>query len=64
MNFHLKINPKLIFLTIFPLTFIFTTNITGQDFDCLDCHDNVIENSVHFEMVECADCHADVEDET
>ena len=39
------------------------SNLSAQDFECLDCHDDVIENSVHFENIECADCHSDVEDE-
>jgi predicted CXXCH cytochrome family protein len=45
------------------LLILFNSNLTAQDFDCLDCHDDVIENSVHFENIECADCHTDVEDE-
>ncbi|MCF8262253.1 MAG: cytochrome c3 family protein [Melioribacteraceae bacterium] len=41
-----------------------TFAVQGQDFECLDCHDNLIEkSSAHFEVIECGDCHSDVEDE-
>lgn len=39
-------------------------NIKAQDFNCLDCHDNVISKSVHDGVIECQDCHADVKDES
>lgn len=43
---------------------LFSAPIFAQDdIECLDCHDNLIENSIHFEIVECADCHSDVIDE-
>jgi len=35
----------------------------GQDFECLDCHDDFTEGSVHHGVVSCGSCHEDVVDE-
>lgn len=55
---------RIINLLIFIIPFfLFVEKTTAQDFNCLDCHDNVIEKSVHNEIIGCQDCHADVKDE-
>lgn len=43
--------------------FLINTPLTAQDFNCLDCHENVIKKSVHNEIIECQDCHTDVKNE-
>ena len=52
-------------ILIFALFSILTLQsiTSAQDFDCSDCHDNLIEGSVHDGALECSDCHSDVEDE-
>ncbi|OGU58651.1 MAG: hypothetical protein A2V66_03845 [Ignavibacteria bacterium RBG_13_36_8] len=52
-------------LSIVPLFFLTATytNTRGQDFNCLDCHENLIQKSVHNEIIECGDCHTDITDE-
>jgi len=40
-----------------------TSTSIAQDFNCLDCHENKIEKSVHESIIECQDCHSDVKDE-
>ncbi|MBN1302419.1 MAG: cytochrome c3 family protein [Melioribacteraceae bacterium] len=52
-------------LLILFIVFLFPfPDSVAQDLECLDCHENLIENSVHFEAVSCADCHSDVVDES
>ena len=51
-------------ISLFSVFLLFISNfLLAQDFDCLDCHENLIEKSVHFEAIECADCHSDIVDE-
>lgn len=52
------------FSVVFFLTCIFiaSSSVFAQDFECLDCHENLIEGSAHFDAVECSDCHNDVTD--
>lgn len=57
----MKKNLILITATIF-LTLSF--KISAQSFDCLDCHENLIEKSVHNEAIGCQDCHSDIKDES
>ncbi len=47
----------------FLLNFLISDILKAQDIDCLDCHDNLIENSIHFENLECQDCHVDIDNE-
>lgn len=44
--------------------FFLTNNTTlAQDFNCSDCHEISIANSVHKEAIDCQGCHEDVTDE-
>lgn len=55
---------KLINILYITLPFIFLSTITySQDFNCLDCHENVVEKSVHIQDNSCQGCHKDVVDE-
>src|SRR4030043_1137388 len=56
---------RYVILSIVPLFFLTATytNTRGQDFNCLDCHENLIQKSVHNEIIECGDCHTDITDE-
>ncbi|MFA3782389.1 cytochrome c3 family protein [Melioribacteraceae bacterium 4301-Me] len=51
---------KLIFVLFL---FLSTSPLTAQNFNCLDCHENVIANSVHEKIIGCEDCHTDVKNE-
>ena len=51
-------------LLIFAILFAGSTLVKSQSFDCLDCHENMIEKSVHNEAIGCQDCHSDVKDES
>lgn len=57
----IKFSKSIVFLILFLCLSNF--EIIAQDFDCSDCHENLIENSVHDGMLECSDCHSDVVDE-
>lgn len=48
------------------ISFILLVNskILSQDFNCMDCHENVIQKSVHFQAIDCQGCHQDVIDES
>ncbi len=60
----MKKNTGLTFVFILiALIFLSSPAVFSQDFECSDCHDNLIENSVHYGMLECSDCHSDVADE-
>lgn len=49
-------------LFLFLISLLIFTNLYSQDFDCSDCHEVEIKG-VHFDAIECADCHSDIEDE-
>ncbi|PKL83713.1 MAG: hypothetical protein CVV24_03445 [Ignavibacteriae bacterium HGW-Ignavibacteriae-3] len=36
----------------------------AQEFNCADCHENVIQKSVHNEVIGCQDCHDGIKDES
>ncbi len=56
-----KFSAILFFLSII----FFLNNISyAQEFKCLDCHDNVIQKSVHNEAISCQDCHQNIIDES
>ncbi|MFA7290528.1 MAG: cytochrome c3 family protein, partial [Melioribacteraceae bacterium] len=57
----LRIN--IVLFNLFLFFILFNSNSFGQNFNCLDCHENVIEKSVHNEIIDCASCHEDVKDE-
>ncbi|MDP2036391.1 MAG: cytochrome c3 family protein, partial [Ignavibacteria bacterium] len=38
--------------------------LSAQQFNCLDCHENVIRKSVHNEVIDCQSCHQDIVDES
>ena len=57
MTKHIILFSAAIFLTI-------ALKTSAQSFDCLDCHENMIEKSVHNEAIGCQDCHSDIKDET
>lgn len=56
---------KNLFLTIFTslLILFITSNSSAQEFKCADCHENVIQKSVHNEVISCQDCHQSIKDE-
>ncbi|MFZ6032945.1 MAG: cytochrome c3 family protein [Melioribacter sp.] len=54
---------KAVLFTACSLFILFNHELNAQDFNCLDCHEVSIEKSVHFEAIECQDCHQDVVDE-
>lgn len=63
MKFPLNSKKVMIMLILTFLLFLMNTNISAQDFDCMDCHENFTEKSIHNEVIACQDCHSDVEDE-
>ena len=52
-----------LFLSL-PLFFFYAGTSNAQDFKCLDCHDNLIQKSVHNDVIGCQDCHSDIVDES
>lgn len=56
--------PNIYYLILASLLCLTTTKIKAQDFECLDCHENLVENSVHNDVIRCQDCHSDVIDES
>lgn len=60
----MKFNRLLLFFSLFGIFNLFiNTNVFSQSFDCSDCHENVIQKSVHNDAIGCGDCHVDVKDE-
>ena len=59
-------NSKKFFLLTGLILFLLlnTKTLLAQEFNCLDCHDNLIEKSVHNDIISCQDCHTDVKDES
>ena len=54
---------KRIFLRFLFVVFIslsFNLQSKSQELVCLDCHENMIANSVHDKKIKCKDCHSDV----
>lgn len=63
MNSHPLRNLLNIFY-ISAFLFFISSFTSAQDFNCLDCHDNVSEKSVHNNApISCQGCHSDVVDE-
>lgn len=54
---------KILFLTA-AMFIASSTLLKAQNFECLDCHENMIEKSVHNDAIGCQDCHSDVKDES
>jgi len=48
----------------FFLILFFNQPIGAQDFKCADCHENVIQKSVHNDVISCQDCHQNIKDES
>lgn len=44
--------------------FFLLGQISAQSFNCLDCHENVIQKSIHNEAISCQDCHQSIKDES
>jgi cytochrome b subunit of formate dehydrogenase len=44
--------------------FAVSSRINAQDFKCADCHENLIQKSVHNEVIACQDCHSTIKDES
>lgn len=59
----LAVRINIVLFNLFLFFIILSSNSFGQSFNCLDCHENVIEKSVHNEIIDCASCHEDVKDE-
>ena len=56
---------KFWFISITLLSFMAGfTYVQAQQFNCLDCHENVIQKSVHNEAIDCQSCHQDIVDES
>lgn len=57
---------KRVFTAASLFSFILISNsiLNAQDFKCTDCHENVIQKSVHDGVISCQDCHADIKDES
>ena len=50
-------------LTLFCILFtaiVFNSRTLAQEFNCLDCHENLIEKTVHDKVISCGDCHKDI----
>lgn len=46
------------------LFLLLNKNLFAQEFKCTDCHENVIQKSIHNNAIGCQDCHQDVVDES
>ncbi len=58
----MRLNKFLIAISVF---YLLSLNIiSAQQFNCLDCHENFIQKSVHNDAISCQDCHADIVDES
>jgi cytochrome b subunit of formate dehydrogenase len=57
---------KKIFLSASLLALLagFAGSSQAQQINCSDCHDNLIQKSVHNDVIGCKDCHTDVVDES
>ena len=42
---------------------LFNKQLNAQKINCLDCHENVVEKTVHDKVIKCEDCHNDVVNE-
>ncbi len=56
-----KISASIFLSLIFILN---SNNSYAQEFKCGDCHENLIQKSVHNEAIGCQDCHQDIKDES
>ncbi len=39
---------------------LFCIEASSQEIVCLDCHENLVSNSVHNKVIKCGDCHRDI----
>ena len=61
MEFYKKIIRICLFI---PAILVLNSAILmAQDIDCEDCHDPLSKSSVHYDAVECYECHTDIKDE-
>ncbi|MCK5520643.1 MAG: cytochrome b/b6 domain-containing protein [Candidatus Marinimicrobia bacterium] len=60
-NERLKLGKALQYLVLILFLAFFAY---GDDFECLDCHEDMTAESVHDGVVSCQSCHEDVEDES
>ncbi|MBI5541829.1 MAG: cytochrome b/b6 domain-containing protein [Bacteroidia bacterium] len=51
---------KFILLNVALLLFFFNFQVKAQEVVCLDCHENLVENTVHNKVIKCGDCHRDI----
>jgi cytochrome b subunit of formate dehydrogenase len=58
--------PKKFLLNLFSFFFLLflSSHTFAQEFKCADCHENVIQKSVHNEVISCQDCHTEIKDES
>ena len=42
------------------LTISFHLQTNGQEINCIDCHENLVANTVHDKVIKCGDCHNDI----
>ncbi len=42
----------------------FALNNKAQEYECLECHENVVKNTAHDKIIKCGDCHKDVKDDS
>jgi cytochrome b subunit of formate dehydrogenase len=54
---------KLLLIFSISFLFFFGEKSFAQDFKCLDCHDNLIQKSIHNDVIACQDCHVSVVNE-
>jgi len=57
-------NKSIIIGFSFFLILFFNQTINAQEFKCADCHENVIQKSIHNEAISCQDCHQSIKDES
>ena len=53
-----KFNLIVLFFIITTFTFSFLAK--AQEIKCLDCHENLVEKTVHDKILKCGDCHKDI----
>ncbi len=58
----MKINFLKLIIALFTII-LFSNNSFSQKINCLDCHENLISNTVHDKVVKCGDCHKDIKSE-
>jgi predicted CXXCH cytochrome family protein len=48
------------FLCFILLTFSFSIKTYAQEIDCIGCHENLVQKTVHDKIIKCGDCHSDI----